>query len=139
MNTYYELINFLYNKLKVSEIDDNLLKDFAYFNVYLEDERYQRFINNLTNVLSYRIQNALSKIDNCLEDISLFTNSIDEFINESNNQIKLVNQSTLIYEEDKEKIINFIKANHKDIIDSLIIKFNKYTKIKEYLNSCYLK
>lgn len=139
MNTYYELIDFIYNKLRTSEIDDNLLDKFKKFNVYLEDERYQRFVNNLTNVLSDRINGSINKIDNCLEDVSLFINSIDDLTLESENQIKLIKESTLLHNEDKETVINFIKTNHKDIIDGLITRFSKYPKIKEYLSNSYLE
>ncbi len=139
MNTYYELINYLYNTLAYNKLNDDLLNEFQNFNVYLLNERYQRFINNLTTVLSNRINYFLDKVNECLEDANKFMHSIDNLIEETENQIKLVNISGLIYDEDKEKIISFIKANHKDIVDDLIAKFKGYDNIIEYLKNCYME
>lgn len=140
MNTYYELVTYLNSIINLKEIDDEIINNFKNYNVYLNGERYDRFINHLINLFDDRINNCYEYLYNNLietNDVKEFNLILSSIRNESLRELELINVN-FINDEDKEKLTNFIKANHNEIINRLKQQYNKYKEIVNYLNNCLL-
>ncbi len=140
MNTYYELITYINSIVNVKEINDEIINNFKNYNVYLNGERYDRFINHLINLFDDRINNCYEYLyDNLIEtnDVKEFNLILSSIRNESLKELEFINVN-FINDEDKEKLTNFIKANHNEIINRLKQQYNKYKEIVNYLNNCLL-
>ena len=75
MNTYYELVTYLNSIINVEELDDEIINNFKNYTLYLNGERYDRFINHLINLFDDRINNCYKYLyDNLIE-----TNDVKEF------------------------------------------------------------
>ena len=140
MNTYYELVTYLNSIINLKEIDDEIINNFKTYNVYLNGERYDRFINHLINLFDDRINNCYEYLYNNLietNDVKEFNLILSSIRNESLRELELINVN-FINDEDKEKLTNFLKANHNEIINRLKQQYNKYKEIVNYLNNCLL-
>ena len=140
MNTYYELVTYLNSIINVEELDDEIINNFKNYTLYLNGERYDRFINHLINLFDDRINNCYKYLyDNLIEtnDVKEFNLILSSIRNESLRELEFINVN-FINDEDKEKLTNFIKANHNEIIDRLKQQYNKYKEIVNYLNNCLL-
>lgn len=140
MNTYYELVTYLNSIINLKEIDDEIINNFKNYNVYLNGERYDRFINHLINLFDDRINNCYEYLYNNLietNDVKEFNLILSSIRNESLRELEFINVN-FINDEDKEKLTNFIKANHNEIINRLKQQYNKYKEIVNYLNNCLL-
>ena len=140
MNTYYELVTYLNSIINLKEIDDEIINNFKNYTLYLNGERYDRFINHLINLFDDRINNCYEYLYNNLietNDVKEFNLILSSIRNESLRELELINVN-FINDEDKEKLTNFIKANHNEIINRLKQQYNKYKEIVNYLNNCLL-
>ena len=140
MNTYYELVTYLNSIINVEELDDEIINNFKNHTLYLNGERYDRFINHLINLFDDRINNCYKYLyDNLIEtnDVKEFNLILSSIRNESLRELEFINVN-FINDEDKEKLTNFIKANHNEIINRLKQQYNKYKEIVNYLNNCLL-
>ena len=140
MNTYYELVTYLNSIINVEELDDEIINNFKNYTLYLNGERYDRFINHLINLFDDRINNCYKYLyDNLIKtnDVKEFNLILSSIINESLRELEFINVN-FINDEDKEKLTNFIKANHNEIINRLKQQYNKYKEIVNYLNNCLL-
>ena len=140
MNTYYELVTYLNSIINVEELDDEIINNFKNYTLYLNGERYDRFINHLINLFDDRINNCYEYLYNNLietNDVKEFNLILSSIRNESLRELELINVN-FINDEDKEKLTNFIKANHNEIINRLKQQYNKYKEIVNYLNNCLL-
>ena len=140
MNTYYELVTYLNSIINVEELDDEIINNFKNYTLYLNGERYYRFINHLINLFDDRINNCYKYLyDNLIEtnDVKEFNLILSSIRNESLRELEFINVN-FINDEDKEKLTNFIKANHNEIINRLKQQYNKYKEIVNYLNNCLL-
>ncbi len=140
MNTYYELVTYLNSIINVEELDDEIINNFKNYTLYLNGERYDRFINHLINLFDDRINNCYKYLyDNLIEtnDVKEFNLILSSIRNESLRELEFINVN-FINDEDKEKLTNFIKANHNEIINRLKQQYNKYKEIVNYLNNCLL-
>ncbi len=140
-NTYFELINYIYSLENKDNIDSETISQFNKYNVYLEGERYNRFINHLTNLLDERINEKYSYIINkviYLENEREFEDNINLFFDESNSQINLINNK-LVKDNEKQKLLEFIKTNNNEVIDRLKKYYDKYNNIINFLDNYYIK
>ena len=140
MNTYYELVTYLNSIINVEELDDEIINNFKNYTLYLNGERYDRFINHLINLFDDRINNCYKYLyDNLIKtnDVKEFNLILSSIRNESLRELEFINVN-FINDEDKEKLTNFIKANHNEIINRLKQQYNKYKEIVNYLNNCLL-
>ena len=138
--TYYDLIKFLYSIVE-KPIDYKNIEFLNSVNIELKGERYQRFLDQMSVVVSDRISNAISNIKEKLVGEYLDTNTLTIEASLIRNEIKYcldLCKCLLIQPENQSEFVNSIVETNNDLVDVLKNFFDDDERIM-IINSLYLK
>lgn len=148
MITYYEMINYL-EELKKSPKDDVKLLFLKEHNIDMPGNVMYRYIDNITDLIKTRLNNAIDnfilKLKNIKTDDNLFSLEIIELKKEISYDLKIVNSINIPIENKnklKETIKNFAYDTQEIIINNVrnidntgklvnIIKSHNLTKLED--------
>lgn len=148
MITYYEMINYL-EELKKSPKDDVKLLFLKEHNIDMPGNVMYRYIDNITDLIKTRLNNAIDnfilKLKNIKTDDNLFSLEIIELKKEISYDLKIVNSINIPIENKnklKETIKNFANDTQEIIINNVrnidntgklvnIIKSHNLTKLED--------
>ncbi len=138
--TYYELIKFLYS-IEDKPIDRQNVEYLNSINIKLEDERYQRFLEQLSVVISDRIANAINRFREALISESLDSNTLAIHISGLKNEIKYSEELAtclLVKEENQKEFIDSIIKTNNSLADTIMTLFDDDER-RSIISSLYIK
>ncbi len=138
--TYYDLIKFLYGIID-APIEYKNIEFLNSVDISLEGERYQRFIDQMTKVVSDRISNAINKIREKIISEYLDSNVLTLELSLIRNEIKYcidLTKCLLIKPENQEEFTKSIIETNNSLTDVLMTFFEDDER-KMIVNNLYIR
>lgn len=121
MTSYYDLVEILHNYSK-EPINETLIENLNNMNVDLRGDRYYRFIDHLTILISERLENALYAFENKMMNTVLNKNNFIIEFREVLKEIAFVKELAsikLVLNENKEEFDKSIKKSINNMLDRI--------------------